>query len=511
MLRTIRNSVRLVKISLLLARHDALFPLEEMNAPAPLLLLCKLLARKNEGLRRGQRLAAALEELGPTFIKLGQALSTRSDLIGDDIAQDLSDLRDNLPPFPTEEAYRIIEDEFQTPADRVFSHFNETPVAAASIAQVHFATLHDGQEVAVKILRPGIEEAFRKDIELFFWLAEMVERSWPSYRRLKPRQVVQLFEESIRFELDLRFEASAAVELKENLKHDEGFIVPEIFWGHTSRRVMCMTRIRGIPAGDIAALVAAGHDLDAILEKAARNFFNQVFRDGFFHADLHPGNLFILDNGDIAAVDFGIMGRISKKDQLFLGEILRGFINEDYRHVAEMHFAAGYVPAHKSVDNFTLACMGIAKPILGKPLSEISLARLLGQLFKVAETFEMETQLQLLMLQKTMMLAEGMGRMLNPNINMWQLAQPMIEGWAMERMGPQARLKSAVEDTMAFSHKLPMLFFQLEQALGQVASGGIKLHPASVEAMHHSRSKLHRQWLALAWTSLVVLSCLLIF
>jgi ubiquinone biosynthesis protein len=294
----------------------------------------------------------------------------------------------------------IIEDEFKLPVSSLFSEFNDIPVAAASIAQVHKAVTIDGKKVAVKILRPDIQAAFDRDLDLFFWIAEIIERRVQGLRRLKPLEVVKTFKESVFFELDLRFEAAAGSELAGNIKrYEEGLRVPEVEWNLTSRRVLCTQWIDGIPINDVPAIRAAGFDPDEIIAKAARSLFSQVFKDGFFHADLHPGNLFIDGKGDIVAVDFGIMGRLDLNSRLYIAEILRGFVEENYRHVAQVHFAAGYVPKGKSIEAFTQACMAVAKPIIGKPLNEISVANLLGQMFKIAAEFEMETQPQLLLLQ----------------------------------------------------------------------------------------------------------------
>ena len=460
--------------------------------------------------RKGQRLAAALEKLGPAFIKLGQALSTRSDLIGDDLAGDLGDLRDNLPPFPTAIARAIIEDEFKTPIASLFKEFDDTPIAAASIAQVHKAVTLDGKNVAVKILRPNIAAAFARDVDLFYWLAEIIERRVHGWRRLKPKEVVNTFKESVFFELDLRFEAAAATELANNITHYEtGFRVPVVEWNLTSRRVLTTEWIDGIPIHDIAAIKASNFDPDMILAKAARSLFSQVFRDGFFHADLHPGNLFVDRQGDIVAVDFGIMGRLDWNSRLYIAEILRGFMTQDYRHVAEVHFTAGYVPRGKSIEAFTQACMAVAQPIIGKPLNEISVANLLGQMFKIAAEFEMEVQPQLLLLQKTMMVTEGVGRMLNPHLNMWELAAPMMEDWAKANFGIQGKIKDAVRQGYDIARKIPMMLDYAENALKSVGDPqGIRLHPLTVEALNAPTLGNQRQWLWLGWSALVAVTAL---
>lgn len=500
LMRSLKNTFRLLRIGYVLAKHNALFIFDALAIPFWVTVLCGIFTRPDEKTRPGQRLVAAIEEMGPTYVKLGQSLSTRADLIGDELAKDLSDLQDKIPPFAPAEARRIIEEQLGAPLTELFASFEDIPAAAASIAQVHFAKLHNGRDVAVKILRPNIEFAFKRDLELFFWLAEMLERSRaPLWRRLKPMQVVETFEQSIRFELDLRFEAAAAVELKHNLRNDTGFVVPEIHWTLTSQRVLTTDRVSGIPISDVERIKAAGHDTDAVLQHAAMSFFNQVFRDGYFHADLHPGNLFVLENGDIAVVDFGIMGRIDRDTRIFLVEILRGFLSEDYMHVARVHIEAGYVPASKSVEQFAQAARAIAKPILGRNLSEISVAKLLGQLFKIAETFEMEVQPQLLLLQKTMMVAEGVGRMLNPTVNMWQVAEPLVEAWARENLGPAARIRDAVEDGASMLQRLPRLVTKLDRLLDEVHTRAEKFDGHFSPEQQERRIGVHKQWQTIAW------------
>jgi ubiquinone biosynthesis protein len=507
MLRHLKNSLRLFRIAWVLARYDALFPLEQAGF-SPVMTFCvRLLARRrNRKERRGVRLSRALQALGPTFIKLGQTLSTRADLIGDDIADDLANLRDNLPPFPVEDVHRIIEEDLEKPTSALFDNFEEIPVAAASIAQVHFATLKDGRDAAVKVLRPGVDRAFRRDIELFYWLAELVEQNVPSAERLKPKEVVRTLGDSIKMELDLRYEAAASAELRQNLQDDPGIYIPEIYWAHTGPRVIVMERIRGVPISDVETLKAQGHNMQDLVKTAAEVCFNMVYRDGYFHADMHPGNLFVLPDGRIAAVDFGIMGRVSPQERQYLVEILRGFLTKDYRRVAEIHFAAGYVPAHQSVDHFTLACAAIGRPILDKPLHEISLAKLLAQLFEVAEQFEMETQPQLLLLQKTMMVAEGVGRMLDPKVNMWQLAEPLVAEWITKNLNPVARIRTGFEQLQQNFHKIQPTIAKVEALIKRIDADGFTLHPDTVENMARQRRQHHQEWMLLAVGSVAILT-----
>jgi ubiquinone biosynthesis protein len=483
-LRAGRNLLRLFEIAFLLARSDALVAFDAITGPRLLVRVLRLFRRRDRALARlrpGQRLAAALQVMGPSFIKLGQALSTRADLVGEEVATDLSALQDRLPPFPAEEARRMIESELGQALEFLFRHFDDVPVAAASIAQVHLAETFEGQEVAVKVLRPGIAAAFARDLDLFFWLARLIERTQPALRRLKPVAVVHTLAETVRQEMDLRFEAAGASELRENFSEDPSFRVPRVDWLRTGRQVLTLERVGGIRVDDRQALIEAGHDIHAILANAAGAFFNQVFRDGFFHADLHPGNLFIDAEGAIVAVDFGIMGRLDRKTRYYLADMLLAFLKGDYRRVAEVHFEAGYVPAGQSLDVFAQACRSIGEPILGRPLHEISLGRLLAQLFQVTEQFAMETQPQLLLLQKTMVLAEGVGRLLDPGVNMWALARPLIEQWMRENRGPEARLGDVVADTMAALERLPGLMKDLEKLSGAISQGGgLPLHPDTV-------------------------------
>lgn len=469
MRRALRNLWRLLRTAWILARHDAFFLLA-MAHPTPLARLVAGLAPKRRGpARSGQRLARALQALGPSAIKFGQTLATRADLLGEEIARDLSELQDALPPFSSAAARATVEKELGQPIGALFESFEDAPVAAASIAQVHFARTAEGREVAVKVLRPGIEEAFARDLDLFYWLAWLAERAQPSVRRLKPVEVVRTFAESVAIEMDLRMEAAAASELARNFADDPAFHIPAVDWRRTARRVLAIERIRGIRIDRREALIEAGHDPAKLCENAARIFFEQVFRDGFFHADLHPGNLFVEADGRIAAIDFGIMGRLDRKTRRYLAEMLLGFLTGDYERVAEVHFEAGYVPPGKSRAAFTQACRSIGEPILGRPLNEISFARLLGQLFRVTETFQMETQPQLLLLQKTMLVAEGLVRTLSPESNLWQISQPLIEDWARANLGPEGWLKETVGEGLALLRRLPQIMANAEAALARLA------------------------------------------
>lgn len=505
MIRTFKNSLRLLFVARTMARHDALFFLDKLERlPFYLVALRKIMplfalgATRSKDLRDGERLANALQELGPSFIKLGQALSVRADLIGEDMVLDLGNLRDRLPPFPFEKARETIEYELQTPLEELFAEFNPAPVAAASIAQVHFAKVRETvpaptdedpdateeilRDVAVKILRPRIEEAFEQDLRLFFWLAGLVERYQPHFRRLRLTKIVETMADSVELEMDLRLEAAAASEMAENFAEDPEFDVPEIDWQRTAKRVMTQSRIEGISISKKDELVAAGHDLNALADNVIRVFLHQVLRDGFFHADMHHGNLFVTADGRLVAVDFGIMGRMSRETRLFMAEMLHAFLTRDYLRAAEVHFEAGYVPPHKSLASFAQACRSIGEPILGRPVSEISIARLLVQLFQITETFEMETQPQLLLLQKTMVTAEGVAQSLNAEINFWESAEPTVAHWMRENMGIEAQAADIVKDGIALLRKIPAIVTKAddlltelearEKALDQAADAG---------------------------------------
>lgn len=457
MFRALRNFLRLLRLARSLARHDALFPLEVLNVAPGVTAFARLISRRNAPGRPGQRLARALQEMGPSFIKLGQALSTRADLLSAQVADDLAELQDHLPPFPGAVARRIVADELGKPVEQLFASFEDEPVAAASISQVHFAITPDGREVAVKVLRPNIERDFAADLDLLYWLAELVEATQPQFRRLRPVASVSAFAEMVRIEMDLRMEAAACEELGENFADDPGYRTPEVDWERTAQRVLTIERVHGIPIDEREALIAAGHDPAEILRKSAEAFFYQVFRDGFFHGDMHGGNAFVDANGTVIPVDFGIMGRVDTATRGYLAELLVAFLRGDYREVAAVQFRAGYVPPDKSLETFAQACRSVGRPIFGKPSHEISIARLMAQLFRVTEQFEMAVQPELLLLQKTMLMAEGMGVKLNPEVNIWQLAQPLIEDWMLSHFGPRAQIERAAKDLRQLVQRAPGL------------------------------------------------------
>jgi ubiquinone biosynthesis protein len=413
----------------------------------------------------------ALTALGPAYIKFGQVLSTRPDVVGQDLALQLRVLQDKLPPFSVAEAKREVARELGVSVDHAFSEFSE-PVAAASIAQVHKARLAEtGAEVAVKVLRPGIERAFRRDIDAFYLAARIVELAAPGARRLRPMDVIAHFDGVVRGELDLRLESSAASEFAANTKNDAGFRLPAINWEFSARRVMTLDWADGIALGDNAALDAAGHDRVALSERVLRLFLLHALRDGYFHADMHQGNLKVAPNGDIIAYDFGIMGHIDEYTRRVYAEILFGFIRKDYKRVAEVHFEAGYVPPDKNVDEFARALRAVGEPIFGMDATKISMGRLLSYLFEVTERFGMETRTELILLQRTMVVVEGVARSLNPHINIWQVASPIVTDYIRKSVGPRAFLGDMARTTQVLARFGPRLPRLVEQALIRQAEG----------------------------------------
>ncbi len=393
----------------------------------------------------------ALTALGPAYIKFGQILSTRPDVVGNDMAIQLRVLQDKLPPFSMQEAKDEIEREIGQTVEQLFSSFSE-PVAAASLAQVHKAHLADtGEAVAVKVLRPGIEKAFRKDIDAFYFAARAIEFLSPSSRRLRPMEVITHFEGVVSGELDLRLESSAASEFADNTAEDAGFAVPRVRWHLSARRVMTLDWAEGVNAGDNDAIDAAGHNREELSTRVLQMFLNHALRDGYFHGDMHQGNLKIGANGDIIAYDFGIMGRIDEYTRRVYAEILYGFIRRDYKRVAEVHFEAGYVPANRDVDEFARALRAVGEPIFGMDATRISMARLLSYLFEVTERFGMETRTELIHLQRTMVVVEGVARSMNPKMNIWEDARPIVEAYIKDSIGPKAIMQDLMKTAVVLS------------------------------------------------------------
>ncbi len=453
---------RLLKWGRTLARHGALRGIEADPLTPPQVRRLARIARFGANIPPRPDYAKALQEIGPAAIKLGQALSTRPDLVGVRAAENLSLLQDNLPPAPFAAVKQAIEASFEAPLEQLFAEFDPEPVGAASIAQVHRAVTTDGREVAVKVLRPGVEEEFAKALETYEWAAAHVERAGAEAERLRPRLVVAHFRQWTSRELDLQREAASASELRENMVAEPEFYVPAIDWRRTARRVLTLEWLDGVKLNDREALIAAGHDCPKLAATLVRAFLRQAVVDGFFHADLHHGNLFALPDGRIAAIDFGIMGRIDRQARMWLAEILYGLITGDYRRVAEIHFEAQYVPPHHSVEEFATALRAAGEPIRGLPVKEISIGRMLESLFTITRDFDMPTQPHLLLLQKTMVMEEGVATALDPDINMWETAEPFLREWLRAELGPEAYYADRLTDTMRALKKIPALIHRMD-------------------------------------------------
>lgn len=416
---------------------------------------------ENRNLPRGVRIRLALEELGPVFVKLGQMLSTRRDLLPDDIGDELAILQDQVPPFAGEEAKAVIEAALGSSVDYLFREFETEPLASASVAQVHGAIMHDGQEVVVKVLRPGIDKLIDRDISLMYMLADMAAISLSDGKRMRPREVVTEYDHTIHNELNLIYEASNAVVFKNNFKDSDILYIPDIHWDHTRQNVMVMERISGIPIRDIAAMNDIGMDMKLLAEHAVEIFYTQLFKHNFFHADMHPGNIFVSPENPaypkFLSVDFGIVGSLTDEDLHYLGENMLAFFRSDFKRVAQLHVDSGWVPAGTRVSEFEAAIRSVCGPIFEKPLAEISFGNVLLQLFQTARRFEMEVQPQLVLLQKTLLNIEGLGRQLYPELDLWETAKPFLEEWVMERRGPKALAKKFVDQAPLILDAMPLM------------------------------------------------------
>jgi ubiquinone biosynthesis protein len=501
--------VRLARVGWVLVREGVVSALPADSLPPPARALKSFLglfARNHARDRaRSDNLARAVERLGPSYVKMGQFLATRPDVIGPEFAADLALLQDRMATFPTEKAIEQIEGSLGRKADDLFGHLYN-PVAAASVAQVHPAdVLVDGsvRKMAVKVIRPGVRQRFAADLDAMYVVAYMQERFLPKSKRLRPVEITRTLEQTTRIEMDLRLEAAALSEIAENIKDDPGFRVPFVDWERTGRDVVTMEWIDGVKMSDIEGLRAAGHDLEKLAETLIQSFLRHTLRDGFFHADMHQGNLFVEADGTIVAVDFGITGRLGRKERRFLAEILFGFITRDYMRVADVHFEAGYVPSHHDHASFAQAIRAIGEPIHGQSAETISMAKLLTLLFEVTELFDMETRPELLMLQKTMVVVEGVSRSLNPRFNMWKASEPVVGGWIRDNLGPKrivGDLKQGVSAALRLAEALPEIAAKTEKFHADVVAmteHGLRFDASTAEAIGKSEAK-HSRWGRLA-------------
>ncbi|MFC3163246.1 2-polyprenylphenol 6-hydroxylase [Ciceribacter thiooxidans] len=498
---TIGAYFRLARVGWVLVREGVISALPSEGLP-PMVVFAQsaagLFARKRAMReRRSDRLSKAVARLGPSYVKIGQFLATRPDVVGAEIAEDLSGLQDRMEFFPTEAAKLSIRESLGRPVGELYTSFDE-PIAAASIAQVHRGEVETGQgrrKVAIKVIRPGVRRRFAADLEAMYIVSRLQERFLPHMRRLKPVEVTRTLEQTTKVEMDLRLEAAALSELAENTKSDPGFRVPAVDWERTGRDVVTMEWIDGIKMSDVEALRAAGYDLNALADTLIQSFLRHTLRDGFFHADMHPGNLFVDESGMIVAVDLGIAGRLGKKERRFLAEILYGFITRDYLRVAEVHFEAGYVPSHHNVASFAQAIRAIGEPIHGQPAETISMGRLLTLLFEVTELFDMATRPELVMLQKTMVVVEGVARMLNPQFNMWKASEPVVSSWIRDNLGPKrivTDLKDGLHAAVRLAEAIPEIAVKTEKfhaELMTMSENGLRLDRETTDAIGRSEAR----------------------
>ncbi|RKF21647.1 2-polyprenylphenol 6-hydroxylase [Altericroceibacterium spongiae] len=462
MTRPTTHILRLLKWGRILARHGVLREIERSPATPPAVARLTRLARFGARQPAEPDYAGAFQAIGPAAIKLGQTLATRPDLVGEDAAQNLLSLQDSLPPVPFSAIKAQIEQSFEQPVEALYAEIDPEPVGAASIAQVHSAVTTDGRKVAVKVLRPGIREKFAHDITTYEWAAAHLEALGGEAQRLRPRLTIANFKRWTNRELDLRREAASASELSQLMSGYHGYRIPAIDWDRTNGRVMTIEWVDGVKISNIAALKEAGHNLPQLAQRLVLAFLTQAISAGYFHADMHQGNLFVRPDGDIVAIDFGIMGRIDRRARQWLAEILYGLTTGNYRRVAEIHFEAQYVPSYHSVDEFATALRAVGEPMRGKPVSELSVGQMLDGLFAITRDFDMQTQPHLLLLQKTMVMVEGIATQLDPDINMWDVAAPFVRDWIRDELGPEAALADRLRQDVKTLFGLPDLVRRVE-------------------------------------------------
>jgi len=516
----ISHLVRLSRAGFVFAREGVLALIDPRPLPPPArwaIGLTRLIERRGIG-SSSVRLAAALTRLGPTYVKLGQFLATRPDVVGNEIARDLESLQDKMPAFPQAQAEAAVAAALGKPLNAVYASFGPA-VAAASIAQVHRAEIEqDGKRkpVAVKVLRPGIERRFRSDLAAFFYIARKAESLSLEAQRLRLVEVVATLARSVAIEMDFRLEAAAASEMAENTRDDKGFRVPTVDWDRTAREVLTLEWIEATRLNDRETLAAKGFDLPALGRAVIQNFLRHALRDGFFHADMHPGNLFVDDDANLVAVDFGIMGRLGAKERRFLAEILFGFITRDYMRTAQVHFDAGYVPRHHSVESFAQAIRAIGEPIHNRKAEDISMAKLLTLLFEVTGLFDMRTRPELILLQKTMVVVEGVARSLDPRLDMWSTADPVVREWIERNLGPVGMLEGAAQgagEVGRFIGQVPSLLTRAGTLLDQlddITRDGLVLSPETVKAIGAAEARRGRWTAAALWAIALLLAWIVI-
>jgi ubiquinone biosynthesis protein len=507
-----RTIFRMLAIQRVLVKYGLDDIIKETHLFRPLRFLFYLAPRRRDSSAPlGERIRLALEELGPIFVKFGQAISTRRDLLPPDIADELAKLQDAVPPFPAEQAIEIINSAYQQPVEAVFERFDAEPLAAASIAQVHTAKLKSGTEVIAKVLRPGVLEQIERDLDVLRALAGLADRYWRHGKRLRPLEVVDEYEHTILDELDLMREAANTAQLKRNFQGSDMLYVPEIYWDYCRPEVMVQERIYGTPISDMETLREAGTNIQLLAENGVEIFFTQVFRHNFFHADMHPGNIFVIltdpEQPKYAAVDFGIVGTLSPEDQRYLAENFLAFFDRDYHRIAKLHIDSGWVPPGTRVDQLEAAVRTVCEPIFNKPLAEISFAQVLMRLFRVAQRFDVEIQPQMILLHKTLFNIEGLGRQLYPELDLWKTAQPVLKQWMDEQIGGRAMLKDVRENLPQLREALRELPGILNHVGEQVAEGRIRFNLQSPE-LREIRKQLDRQrrqryWLTAAATSAI--------
>jgi len=505
------QALRLIHIGWVLLRHgldEVVFNTRWLRPLRFLLYLSPWFWFRSELPSFPVRIRLVLEDLGPIFVKFGQLLSTRRDLLPDDLANEMTRLQDRVPPFSGTQARALIERAWNEPLETWLDDFDETPLASASIAQVHSARLKDGQEVVVKVLRPRIRKTIRRDIGLLYVLAHLVQRYWKDGRWLRPVDVVAEYEKTIFDELDLQREAANASVLRRNFLDSKAIYIPEVYWDLTRENVMVMERIYGTPVGEIKALKAQGISLRMLGERGVEIFFTQLFRDNFFHADMHPGNIFVDHGGRYIAVDFGIVGSLTLKDQRYLAENLLAFFERDYRRVAELHVASGWVPPGTSIVEFEAAIRTVTEPVFEKPLAEISFGNFLLRLFQTARRFNMEVQPQLVLLQKTLLNIEGLGRQLYPELDLWTTAKPFLVNWMKDQVGPRAFLTRMRKNLGPLSEQLPelpLLAYRVLDALDQ-RQLMIRWRSEELERLHTETRRYRRGLLGTVGGSILILS-----